>query len=107
MNFKEQIENDFDNVFFNVEEFGEMHIIEGKSVPIVIDNEQLKEFYVRKSVDTKEIFTDKIMFYIQQKHLDFEPVAEQYISFDGHDYRISDVSQEGTIYTIIIEVNGS
>ena len=41
MNFKERIQQDIDTVFLNLEEFAELHRIEGKEIPIVIDNNEL------------------------------------------------------------------
>ena len=41
MNFKDQIRQDLDTVFLNVDEFAELHRIEGKEIPVVVDNDQL------------------------------------------------------------------
>lgn len=41
MSFKERIQQDIDTVFLNLEEFAELHRIEGKEIPIVIDNNEL------------------------------------------------------------------
>ena len=41
MSFKEQIKTDLDNVFLNLDEFAEIHRVEGKQIPVVVDNDQL------------------------------------------------------------------
>lgn len=41
MSFKEQLQQDLDAVFLNVDEFAELHRIEGKQIPVVVDNNQL------------------------------------------------------------------
>lgn len=41
MSFKDQIRQDLDAVFLNVDEFAELHRIEGKEIPVVVDNDQL------------------------------------------------------------------
>jgi hypothetical protein len=41
MGLKDVIAEDVDSVFFNTEEFAEEAIIDGKSVPIIIDNDLL------------------------------------------------------------------
>ena len=41
MSFKEQIQQDLDAVFLNVDEFAELHRVEGKEIPVVVDNDQL------------------------------------------------------------------
>lgn len=41
MSFKDQIQQDLDAVFLNTDEFAELHRIEGKEIPVVVDNDQL------------------------------------------------------------------
>ena len=41
MNLKEQIQRDIDMVFLNLDEFAELHRVEGKQIPVVVDNDQL------------------------------------------------------------------
>lgn len=41
MSFKEQIQQDLDAVFLNVDEFADLHRVEGKEIPVVVDNDQL------------------------------------------------------------------
>ena len=41
--FKEQVANDIYNVFLNLDEFAEEHLIEGKTIPVVIDDDDLTE----------------------------------------------------------------
>lgn len=41
MNFKEQFLKDLDVVFLNLDEFAELHRVEGKQIAVVVDNDQL------------------------------------------------------------------
>lgn len=41
MTFKEQIQQDLDTVFLNLDEFAELRRVEGKQIPVVVDNDQL------------------------------------------------------------------
>lgn len=43
MSFKEQILKDLDAVFFNLDEFAELHRVEGKQIAVVVDNDQLNK----------------------------------------------------------------
>ncbi len=43
MSFKEQIQKDLDTVFLNLEEFAELHRIEGVEIAVVVDNDQLNK----------------------------------------------------------------
>lgn len=41
MTFKEQIRQDLDTVFLNLDEFAELRRVEGKQIPVMVDNDQL------------------------------------------------------------------
>jgi hypothetical protein len=41
--FKDQILKDLDTVFLNVDEFAELHRIEGKKIPVVMDDNLLQK----------------------------------------------------------------
>lgn len=43
MSFKEQILKDLDAVFFNLDEFAELHRVEGIQIAVVVDNDQLNK----------------------------------------------------------------
>ena len=93
--FKEQLEKDLDSVFFNMNEFAETHMIDGKEVPIVLDNDRIIELSMGKTVETRGIFTDDILFFVQKKDMEF----------DGEMYPISDVKEDFGGYTIILTGN--
>jgi hypothetical protein len=42
MTFKDEITNDIDNVFLELEEFAETHLVDGKEIRCVLDDEALK-----------------------------------------------------------------
>ena len=39
MSFKDQIQQDLSDIFLNLDEFADLHRIEGKEVPVVIDSD--------------------------------------------------------------------
>ena len=41
--FKEQIQKDLDGVFLNLDEFAELHRVEGAQIAVVVDNDQLNK----------------------------------------------------------------
>ena len=42
VSFKDQIQKDLDAVFLNLDEFAELHKIEGVQIPVVIDDDRLQ-----------------------------------------------------------------
>lgn len=43
MSFKDQIKQDLSDVFLNLDEFADLHRIEGKEIPVVIDSDMLEK----------------------------------------------------------------
>lgn len=43
MNFKDQLQQDLDDVFLNVDDFAEIHRVEGREISVVVDNDQLNK----------------------------------------------------------------
>ena len=43
MSFKDQIKQDLSDIFLNLDEFADLHRIEGKEVPVVIDSNKLSK----------------------------------------------------------------
>ncbi len=103
--FKEQLEKDFHDTFFNLEEFAELHRVDGKEIPVVVDNETLLQLNLGKTAYSDGIFTDSIMFFVQRKYLDYEPVIGQVMEFDGVTYPVDNVLSDTGGYTIILRGN--
>ena len=105
--FKDQLEKDFDSTFFNVNEFAELHNIDGKEVPVVVDNDTLLALNLGKNADSDGIFEDAKLFFILKKYLDSEPVIGQIMDFDGESYPIGNILEDFGGYTIILRGNES
>lgn len=43
MSFKEQIQKDLTDVFLNLDEFAELHRVEGRQIAVVVDDNRLTE----------------------------------------------------------------
>lgn len=105
MTFKDQLEKDLNNIFFNPEEFGELHTINGKEMLIVVDNDMLKELELGKTDRDDGMLSDKILIFVREADLDFEPVSEMLIEYDGNQHEITDVLHDFGGYTIILGAN--
>lgn len=105
--FKDQLEMDFDNTFFNLNEFAEIHDIDGEKIPIVVDNDTLLQLNLGKTADSDGIFQDNRMFFVQKKYMPDQPVIDQIMEFDGESYRIGSVLEDFGGYTIILKGNES
>ena len=107
MTFDEQLHQDLSSVFFNCSEFAKEHDINDKTVPIIIDNDELLKLVLQKSDHSDGIFAGKIMFSVQEDVLGFEPFVGQCIALDGNSLYVTDAKHDNGVFTIIIEANRS
>lgn len=105
MTFADQLEKDLDSIFFNPLEFGELHTINGKEMMIVVDNDMLAKLELGKTERDDGILSDKILIFVREKDLDFEPVSEMLIEYDGNQHEITDVLRDFGGYTIVLGAN--
>lgn len=50
--FKDMVARDLDAVFLNVDEFAELHMVEGKEIPVVMDDDRLTTLKKGRSSDS-------------------------------------------------------
>jgi hypothetical protein len=107
MNFKDHVAQDNMSVFFNPDEFGKIHSIDGKDILVVIDADTFKE----RSVSGGGMYPTHsgIMmseFTIYVKTVDIEkPCIGQYMNLDGDEYMVTDVVEAAGIYQITLGSN--
>ncbi|KFX57605.1 hypothetical protein HYH39_02290 [Clostridium botulinum] len=101
MNFKEQIQEDLNNIFFNIDEFGEEHIIDRKVFNVVIDNETLKD---RNKKEYDGILQADLLYYIKADDIG-ELKTNELQYFDGVAYNVFDVKLDNGVYEVILQSN--
>ncbi|WP_455797536.1 hypothetical protein [Clostridium butyricum] len=99
LSFKEQMNEDLD-VFFNLNEFGDTHIIDGMPKTVVIDNETLKE-RIRKEYDG--ILQADLLYFIKESEVFKKPKSGEMQNFDGCLYNVFDVKYDSGVYEIILQ----
>lgn len=107
LTFKEILRQDVKTVFFNLEEFGEEHTVNGKPMRIIIDDNELTEREKRMQNHTDGMYKKQTLIYVSA--LDFGPLPGigKPIRIDGRTFIISDSLNEGGVYSLHLEVNKS
>lgn len=109
MNFKELVAIDNQRVFLNIDEFSEIHTINGKSIPCLIDNNELVDrekkyrYKVNHYVDNLSI--KEILLYVSVKDFGPMPLTGRQLILDGKKYTVMEAINEDGIYSITLEVN--
>ena len=109
MTFKEQIAKDNQNIFLNLDEFGELHIVNGKKMPVLVDTlEQIdreKRYQFRHSLYADGVFLKELLLYVKESDFGNLPKIGSIVKFDNKAYTVSDAIDEDGIFSISLEAN--
>lgn len=108
MTFKDIIKNDIDTTFLNEDEFAEKHVVDGKEMTIIIDNNEMLEREKRyKEQIEKGTYVKQILFYVKAGEFGRLPRIGRLLNLDGKNYIVTDAIREGAMYSISLEANKS
>ena len=103
--FKDMIARDVKDVFLNVDEFSEVHNVNGVDMPVQIDNNEQIERQKRQTEVAEGIFKNQKLIYVSAEDFGPLPRLESVLTLDGKTYRVSDAIDEDGIYSITIVAN--
>ncbi len=107
MKLKELIAADVEKAFLNPEEFGEIHMVNGLEMLIIMDGNEMIEREKRARNHVEGTFRKQILFFVAAEEFGALPAIGREISVDGKKYRVTDAVSEGGIYSISAEANRS
>lgn len=97
--FKEMVARDRQLVFLNPAEFGEEHIVEGKAIIAVLDDNALKE---RQGGQELGVAEASLMLYAAVEDLPARRPAGEGLNIDGREYIVNDWSEDMGIATVAL-----
>ena len=87
MSFKDEMLNDIDNVFLNLEEYGETHTIDNKPVVCIYDDDALK---MRSGSNELSVSESTLLIFAKESNLPKRKVAGDELIVDGRIYIVDD-----------------
>ena len=105
--FKEQIRKDIDNVFENQDEFAAVHTVNGKKMPVIIDNNELIERQKRANSHMDGLYVRTTLIYIKAKDFGSLPAVGSALNLDGKVFRVTNATNEDGLYSVHLEANRS
>lgn len=105
MTFKEEMEQDIQDVFLNELEFADEHLVNGRKMTVMIDESEIIEREKKEKSDMDGIYTRKILMYVRAEDYGPLPAYGAAISLDGQRYLVTDAVDEYGIYSITMEAN--
>ena len=99
MTFREDIQNDLENVFFNELEFATEHIFDGQPIICVLDDDLLQENKLKSATGT---YKGVKMFHVSANQLQGRPAIGGRFAFDNENYYVTDCNESDGMYTITL-----
>lgn len=111
MTFKEQVAQDNRALFLNMDEFADLHMINGVMMPCIVDNNELinreKRYQYNRSFKADGVFLKELLIYVRAEDFGALPAVGRSVVFDRKTYIISDAVNEDGIYSLCLEANKS
>lgn len=109
MTFKEQIAHDNKVIFMNLNEFSEIHTVNGKEMAVLIDSNEMidreKRYQYKRSLYADGVYMKELLIYVKAEDFGKLPAVGRILTFDGKTYTISDAIDEDGIYSLCLEAN--
>lgn len=105
MSFKDILAADVHEVFMNVDEFSDMHTVNGKEMAVQLDTNEQIEREKRMAQNVDGIYVNQKLIYVAASDFGAMPKQGSTLNLDGKIYRVADAVDEGGIYSITIEAN--
>lgn len=107
--FKEQIAKDNKNIFMNLDEFSETHVINGKEMSVLIDNNEMVNRETRykwqRGLYGDGVYVKELLIYVRAEEFGALPAIGRTLTFDKKTYLVSDAINEDGIYSLSLEAH--
>ncbi len=98
---------DIHNVFFNLDEFADTHVIDGVEMTAMIDDMEHIEREKKMKSNMDGIYARQILIYVKAEEFGELPAQNRLLMLDKRRYIVVDATDEGGVYTITLEANRS
>lgn len=105
--FKDIIKEDISITFINTDEFSDIHNIDGRDMPVQIDDNEIIEREKKSSSNMDGVYVKQKLIYVKANDFGALPAIGRQIMLDGKRYLVVDSTDEYGIYTITLEGNRS
>lgn len=105
--FKDIVKEDISNTFINTDEFSDIHNIDGRDMPVQIDDNEIIEREKKSSSNMDGVYVKQKLIYVKADDFGALPVIGRQIMLDGKRYLVVDSTDEYGVYTITLEGNRS
>lgn len=104
MGFKDDLKGDLETVFFDPDEFGEKHMVNGKEMLISIDEAELtqRKRSLKSSSYEEAIHTKHFSFFVSGKVFGKLPKVNSQLTIDRVKFLVTETRVESGVYVITL-----
>lgn len=102
MDFKSVVEQDVTDTFLNALEFADIHLVNGKPMPVLIDTNEQIEREKRMSHHIEGVYQDEFLAYVSSLLYGPLPAQGSYMEMDNRKYRVLDAVEEDGVYSLTL-----
>jgi hypothetical protein len=99
MDFKDAVTVDINNIFFNTKEFAENAVIDGKSVPIILDDDALQG---KSDVYAMGLAEGERLIFIKEKDLHRLPQPGEQMTIGGKQWYVRHAVSNAGVFELRI-----
>ena len=103
--FKDIIQQDVHRTFLNLDEFSDIHCVNGTEMPVQIDTNEQIEREKRFNQNMDGIYLNQKLIYVAASNYGPLPKQGSLLMLDRKRYRVADAVDEYGVYSITIEAN--
>lgn len=103
--FKDVMRDDINNTFMNLDEFADTHIVDGKEIPVIIDENEIIEREKKMKSNMDGVYVKQKLMYVKADDFGALPAIGRAIMLDGKRYLVIDAVDEQGVYSITMEGN--
>lgn len=107
--FKELVAQDNKNVFLNLDEFADEHLINGRLMRCIVDNNEAidreRRYQYKRSLYADGVYMKEMLIYVLARQFGPLPAVGRMLMMDGKSYIIADAINEDGVYSITLEAN--
>lgn len=105
--FKEMLADDAKNIFLNIGEFGEERMIDGRKTVVIVDDDLLQKRRSLSNNPSDGVYSAAVIFYVMASDLPKKPIVGTDMKLDSKLYKVSDVQEDESMYTVTLKRSGS
>ncbi len=102
MGFKDDVKSDIHDVFLDTDEMASVHVVNGKSMAISIDEAELARRTAKKSPYEEGVALNKLLFFVAVSDFGAMPKVNSPLVIDGSRFLVADVRTDSGMYEITI-----